>query len=182
MVSRLISPRLALVVAAALLLIAAQERTGPAFAAEFTVTWGSTDAVDANPGDGVCDDGTGNCTLRAAIMETNALPGADTIGQAGINAVLSIPGAGEDDAACPATDQRLVARPQDGDGDGESHCDVGAYELRAPYPTPTPMPAQLPPTGGEPGGEGNSWLYAVLAGALALAGAGGALVAARRRP
>lgn len=39
------------------------------------------DAVDANPGDGVCETGTGNnvCTLRAAVMEANAWPGADTI-------------------------------------------------------------------------------------------------------
>jgi CSLREA domain-containing protein len=36
------------------------------------------DDVDANPGDGVCVTG-GVCTLRAAIQETNALAGADTI-------------------------------------------------------------------------------------------------------
>lgn len=29
---------------------------------------------DQNPGDGVCQDSAGNCTLRAAIMEANALP------------------------------------------------------------------------------------------------------------
>ena len=32
----------------------------------------TADAVDANPGDGVCDDGTGNCTLRAAIEQANS--------------------------------------------------------------------------------------------------------------
>ncbi len=31
------------------------------------------DAGDASPGDGNCDDGAGNCTLRAALDETNAL-------------------------------------------------------------------------------------------------------------
>jgi len=31
-------------------------------------------------------------------------------------------------AACPATDQRGVARPQDGDGDGTFVCDIGAFE------------------------------------------------------
>ena len=46
--------------------------------ATFTVD-STADAVDANPGDGVCDDGLGNGTLRAAIMEANALAGADTI-------------------------------------------------------------------------------------------------------
>ena len=37
------------------------------------------DAVDANPGDGICDDGLGNCPLRAAVQESNALAGAHTI-------------------------------------------------------------------------------------------------------
>jgi CSLREA domain-containing protein len=37
------------------------------------------DTVDINPGDGVCADSQGNCSLRAAIMEANALKGNDTI-------------------------------------------------------------------------------------------------------
>ncbi len=37
------------------------------------------DTVDAAPGNGVCDDGTGACTLRAALQEANASPGADDI-------------------------------------------------------------------------------------------------------
>lgn len=37
------------------------------------------DGGDNNPGDGVCNDGTGDCTLRAAIEEANALVGTDTI-------------------------------------------------------------------------------------------------------
>jgi CSLREA domain-containing protein len=37
------------------------------------------DANDAAPGNGVCNDGTGACTLRGAIQEANALAGADTI-------------------------------------------------------------------------------------------------------
>ncbi|MBI2887938.1 MAG: right-handed parallel beta-helix repeat-containing protein, partial [Chloroflexi bacterium] len=39
----------------------------------------ASDAVDAKPGDGVCATAAGTCTLRAAIMEANALPGAQTI-------------------------------------------------------------------------------------------------------
>lgn len=35
------------------------------------------------------------------------------------------------DAACPATDQRGVARPQDGDNSGSAACDTGAYETRS---------------------------------------------------
>jgi CSLREA domain-containing protein len=37
------------------------------------------DAVDANPGDGVCAAAGGGCTLRAAVQESNALAGANTI-------------------------------------------------------------------------------------------------------
>ena len=44
----------------------------------FTVD-SASDAIDANPGDGICSDDAGNCTLRAAIMEANASSGADTI-------------------------------------------------------------------------------------------------------
>lgn len=37
------------------------------------------DTNDADPGDGVCADSRGNCTLRAAVDETNANPGRDVI-------------------------------------------------------------------------------------------------------
>ncbi len=30
---------------------------------------------------------------------------------------------------CPSTDQRGIARPKDGDGDGTALCDIGAYEM-----------------------------------------------------
>lgn len=56
------------------------------------------DSVDANPGDGICDDGQGRCTLRAAILETNALPGSDRISLQlfGSPYLLYLPGPGED--------------------------------------------------------------------------------------
>lgn len=47
-------------------------------AATFTVN-STGDTPDATPGDGACNDGTGNCTLRAAIMQANATGGGDTI-------------------------------------------------------------------------------------------------------
>src|SRR5262249_36207591 len=37
------------------------------------------DGVDAMPGDGRCATSAGSCTLRAAIQEANALPGADVV-------------------------------------------------------------------------------------------------------
>jgi CSLREA domain-containing protein len=57
------------------------------------------DTADANPGDGLCLDAEGHCSLRAAIQESNALAGADTIHlQAGIF-TLTIAGTGEDASA-----------------------------------------------------------------------------------
>jgi CSLREA domain-containing protein len=52
--------------------------TVAAYAAEFVVD-STADAPDANAGDGVCATASGRCTLRAAVMETNALPGKNTI-------------------------------------------------------------------------------------------------------
>ncbi|MGB7877061.1 MAG: CSLREA domain-containing protein, partial [Anaerolineales bacterium] len=72
----------------------------PAVAAgNFTVN-STTDAVDDNPGDGVCETATpGVCTLRAAIQEANALSGADMIALPAGTYTLSIAGTGEDAAA-----------------------------------------------------------------------------------
>lgn len=52
----------------------------PASAATFTVNI-TADAPDANPGDGICETAPGNssCSLRAAIMESNALTEANII-------------------------------------------------------------------------------------------------------
>jgi CSLREA domain-containing protein len=58
------------------------------------------DTPDATPGDGLCETASGNgvCTLRAAIQETNALAGADTIKlQSGATYVLTR--AGDDNTA-----------------------------------------------------------------------------------
>lgn len=37
------------------------------------------DTVDINPGDGICADSNGDCSLRAAIMEANAAPDRNSI-------------------------------------------------------------------------------------------------------
>lgn len=47
-------------------------------AATFEVN-SSRDDVDADPGDGTCATAASVCTLRAALQEANALPGADEI-------------------------------------------------------------------------------------------------------
>ncbi len=86
-------PALALALALALMTIpalhtvhAAQDQRGvaghpyaPATNLTFTVDT-IIDAPDANPGDGICADKAGQCTLRAAIQEANAQPGGSAIG------------------------------------------------------------------------------------------------------
>lgn len=51
---------------------------GAAQATTFVVN-STADLPDANVGDGFCSDGTGNCTLRAAIEEANFTAASDTI-------------------------------------------------------------------------------------------------------
>ena len=58
----------------------------------------AADTVDTNPGDGICDDGGGKCTLRAAIIEANATADSDVIDLAPDVYTLSLPGTNEDGA------------------------------------------------------------------------------------
>ena len=48
--------------------------SGSSYSQDFTVN-SIVDSPDAIPGDGICDDGSGVCSLRAAVMESNALGG-----------------------------------------------------------------------------------------------------------
>ena len=57
------------------------------------------DAVDVNPGDGFAEDAQGRTTLRAAVMEANALAGSDSISLGAGVYSLSIEGRGENDSA-----------------------------------------------------------------------------------
>ncbi len=74
--------------------IGAVEGSGPALTPLALVVDSAVDAVDAAPGDGICADISGACTLRAAIEEANRRPGsldnAITIAD-GIDPRLSLP-------------------------------------------------------------------------------------------
>src|SRR5581483_10083502 len=74
-------------------------RVRAASSAIFTVN-STADVLDRKPGDGKCETGRNNkvCTLRAAIMETNALAGGDTIVLPKGTYYLMIPGGNEDKA------------------------------------------------------------------------------------
>lgn len=56
------------------------------------------DAQDAQPGNSICETAPDNgvCTLRAAVQETNALPGADTVVLPAGVYTLTLAGASED--------------------------------------------------------------------------------------
>lgn len=95
--------------------------TLPSSAATFAVD-STSDSVDVNPGDGTCLDGTGNCTLRAAVMESNALAGTDTIDLSGINdpnspVILTIQGADETYAPATGSGYEAVATHDSSIGD-----------------------------------------------------------------
>ncbi len=64
-------------------------------AATFTVNT-TTDTQDAAPGNGVCSDLGGMCSLRAAITEANALAGADIIMLPGGTYTTTLTAANED--------------------------------------------------------------------------------------
>ena len=66
------------------------------------------DTVDVSPGDGVVADSSGNVSLRAAIMEANALAGDDVVVLPAGEYTLSIGGVGEDFGASGDLDVRDV--------------------------------------------------------------------------
>ncbi len=57
------------------------------------------DEVDVDPGDGLCAAASGACTLRAAVQETNALPGHQTVVLPAGEYVLTRNGYGENESA-----------------------------------------------------------------------------------
>jgi len=99
--------------------------SGLSNSAIFQVNLTVQDHVDNNPGDGVCDIPAGGfCTLRAAIMEANALPGVDVIVLPGNSTIkLSLSGADENSAAT-------------GDLDITDAVSIGAFtESKSDFPT-----------------------------------------------
>lgn len=74
---------------------------------------GTGDTLNANPLLGPLGQNGGFSPTRALLAGSPAIDG-------GAN------------AGCPATDQRGVARPRDGDANGSVLCDIGAYEAVPP--------------------------------------------------
>ena len=78
----------------------------PVAALTFNVN-STADTVDANTTDGICADAAGNCTLRAAVMQSNASSGADTINLPAGTYALTI-GSASDDLNASAGDLDLA--------------------------------------------------------------------------
>ncbi len=97
-------------------------------AASFTVNT-TTDLTDAVPGDGVCEatPAGGDCTVRAAIMETNELAGADTITIPAGTYTLTIDGT---DGAAALGDLNIVSSEVviNGAGAGVTLLDAGGID------------------------------------------------------
>ena len=72
--------------------IALAASASPIGAAKTFVVDTTTDSIDAVPGNEVCADAGGACSLRAAVMEANALPGVDTITPAAERYTLTLTG------------------------------------------------------------------------------------------
>ena len=89
-----------LAVAAALLAVLGLKGAGLATAAGLNFVVNDTsDRVDVLAGDGACRTSVGTCTLRAAIQEANASPGADAILVAAGTYALAIAPQGENGIA-----------------------------------------------------------------------------------
>jgi hypothetical protein len=68
---------------------------------------------------------TGFTQVTSLQLALGALTGAPAYFPLNVGSVAMDAGTNTD---CPATDQRGVARPQDGDGNGSAICDVGSFE------------------------------------------------------
>lgn len=89
--------------------------------------------------DGTCEAAANDTTGTGGNIDTadpmlgpladNGGPTRTHALQSGSPAIDTAPDCGDQDGNPLATDQRSMARPQDGDGDGAATCDIGAFEL-----------------------------------------------------
>jgi CSLREA domain-containing protein len=134
--------RAGLAVALALASVAGLKAAGAA-ALVFAVN-STADAIDAHVGDGACATSAGTCTLRAAIQEANARPGAD---------VIQVP-AGTYAIAIPARNQNDITS---GDLDVTDSVTISGAGAAS-----TIVDAGTPPSGAPPESDGLDRLFEIL--------------------
>ncbi len=102
----------ALLIISVALLAPQSAQAAPTFTVDSTA-----DAVDANPGNGICRTAAGTCTLRAAVMEANKTTGATIIVPPG-DYVLTIPfsGTSTDDSTGSLKPQTSMTITGSGEG------------------------------------------------------------------
>jgi hypothetical protein len=99
-----------------------------AVAAPFSVDM-TGDASDTNPGDGACRNSYQRCSLRAAVQESNALPGTDTMQVPHGNFALTL---GSSPALATMLTVNMTGDAVDTDpGDGACRTSSGSCSVRA---------------------------------------------------
>jgi hypothetical protein len=106
---------------------------------------GGHNLIEGAAGCTLIGGGTGDITGVDPLLGALAFNGGVTQTQVLLGGSPAID-AGAEACPPPATDQRGIARPQDGNADGTARCDIGALEVEGPPPTPTPTPTHTPTT------------------------------------
>jgi CSLREA domain-containing protein len=118
---------------------------GPSAGPSFTVDT-AADTADANPGNAICADAADNCSLRAAITESNRSPGSNRI-------YFNLPGPAPVLIQLQAGKPNLVINDRSGGLTIDGYSQPGARVNTAPIGSNAIMGVELRGTGSDPRGN-----------------------------